>query len=461
MHTKLLLVAFCALSSAAALAQDICEPLRYGPPGEPPATKYATSVATNGRFWFVGDRAARTVCASTALGCQGGAVHVYELVDGALELVQTIVPPDVTSGSNFGVSLDADGDRLIVGAPYFRLSTGEGRGAVFVYEFDGKGWVERARVPPPPDIPDFYFGNTVVLHGNDMVVWPNHAFDRVYSYRYDDGVWSLIESIWQDTPSQNWFFGQRMAISEQWLFVGAHRDDTIAPGGGSVFIYQRQPDGTVAFMQKLAADVPSLFGDDVAFDGETLFVGAPGHSFVYSAQGGVFTYQLVDEEWRRLQTLTHSAPRNNNGFGSYLAVHRDMLLASSSLQSTPEGLGATYLFEVDPAGEWSETTRLVPNPTRSTSAFGSALAMAGDYALVGSLDEYGFPDESGAAYLFDLSCRTCEADLDADGSLTVFDFLLFLNLFQDGDMLADFDGDGELSIFDFLAFQTAFDTGCE
>lgn len=51
--------------------------------------------------------------------------------------------------------------------------------------------------------------------------------------------------------------------------------------------------------------------------------------------------------------------------------------------------------------------------------------------------------------------------LDADGILTSFHFLTFLNLFQDGDAQADFDGDGVLTVLDFLAFQTAFDVGCE
>jgi hypothetical protein len=55
----------------------------------------------------------------------------------------------------------------------------------------------------------------------------------------------------------------------------------------------------------------------------------------------------------------------------------------------------------------------------------------------------------------------CRADLDADGQLTIFDFLQFQNLFDAGDLEADFDGDGELTLFDFLAFQNAFDAGCE
>ncbi|MFI4917098.1 MAG: GC-type dockerin domain-anchored protein [Phycisphaerales bacterium JB060] len=54
----------------------------------------------------------------------------------------------------------------------------------------------------------------------------------------------------------------------------------------------------------------------------------------------------------------------------------------------------------------------------------------------------------------------CRADLDGDGSLTIFDFLAFQNLFDAGDPAADFDGDGSLTIFDFLAFQNEFDAGC-
>jgi hypothetical protein len=55
----------------------------------------------------------------------------------------------------------------------------------------------------------------------------------------------------------------------------------------------------------------------------------------------------------------------------------------------------------------------------------------------------------------------CRADLDGDGQLTIFDFLMFQNLFDAGDLAADFDGDGRLTIFDFLAFQNEFDAGCE
>ncbi|MEQ8845374.1 MAG: GC-type dockerin domain-anchored protein, partial [Phycisphaerales bacterium] len=93
----------------------------------------------------------------------------------------------------------------------------------------------------------------------------------------------------------------------------------------------------------------------------------------------------------------------------------------------------------------------------------SMMVIEDNHALVGAIDDWITPDArdlSGAAYLFDLNCIGCPPDLDADGALTIFDFLTYLNLFQDGDAQADFDGDGELTVFDFLAYQTAFDAGC-
>lgn len=79
-------------------------------------------------------------------------------------------------------------------------------------------------------------------------------------------------------------------------------------------------------------------------------------------------------------------------------------------------------------------------------------------------DVFVVPDgvrvDSLQARIEDNRWRFCQADLDHDGELTLFDFLEFSRLFDAGDARADFDGDGELTVFDFLAFQNRFDAGC-
>ncbi len=54
----------------------------------------------------------------------------------------------------------------------------------------------------------------------------------------------------------------------------------------------------------------------------------------------------------------------------------------------------------------------------------------------------------------------CPWDLNADGTLDLFDFLAFVNLFNAADPEADCDQSGILDLFDFLCFNNAFNAGC-
>lgn len=71
----------------------------------------------------------------------------------------------------------------------------------------------------------------------------------------------------------------------------------------------------------------------------------------------------------------------------------------------------------------------------------------------GSLVEAGIDE-----LVFEVDCGPPNpADFDRDGALTIFDFLLFQSLWEDGDPAADIDRDGAFTLFDFLAYQTLFD----
>jgi hypothetical protein len=177
---------------------------------------------------------------------------------------------------------------------------------------------------------------------------------------------------------------------------------------------------------------------------------------------------LQDGLWTLRQELTHSDagrqwyPRN---FGNGLSMDRDTLVAGTSRHLV---YNFSYVFGRGGDGVWREVAVLEPGdatpPGWFERGFGQGSAVQGDRLVVAASEEHitTYPHtRTGAAYAFDLSCEICDADLDADGTLTIFDFLTFFNLFDAGDAQADFDSDGELTIFDFLAYQTAFDVGCE
>ena len=112
------------------------------------------------------------------------------------------------------------------------------------------------------------------------------------------------------------------------------------------------------------------------------------------------------------------------------------------------GAGSTVVMADD---EWAVTMPACPAASRwqaSTRTFG-----LNAFAHVAPAEGFAYADPG-------IPCAACEADLDGDGALTIFDFLAFQNLFDAMDPRADFDGDGDFTIFDFLAFQNAFDAGC-
>jgi glycosylphosphatidylinositol phospholipase D len=131
---------------------------------------------------------------------------------------------------------------------------------------------------------------------------------------------------------------------------------------------------------------------------------------------------------------------------------------------TRETLPATLdLGELDGRDGFAMTTAAVED------ALGWAVSPAGDLNGDGMDDlaiaaPWASPEgryRAGVVHIvYGRDTTPCPADLDADGALTIFDFLEFQNLFDLMDPRADFDGDGDLTIFDFLAFQNAFDAGC-
>jgi hypothetical protein len=454
-----------ALTACAALGQPtvFCEAQRLVSPPEVPPFAFGSEVASNGEYWFVADHNARTWCSGSAFECATGAVFAYQEFDGRLELVQTLIPPDVELYDIFGASMDVDGDRLIVGSRGGGWpGVGFDQGIAYIYELEGGQWVETGRLQPPAEVTE-HFGTSVYLSGDVALASSRMPERNVYWYEQTNDGWVLRGTVPPPEPLiRGDCFGCTGTALGEWLFLGAYLESSPSTRNGVVYAYRRRADNTFEFVQKIAPADTGYFGVGMGFDGHTLAIGAVAADRDVVDQGVVQTYRFDGERWVFEQELTHDEPQVADQLGFAVEVQGDLLLASASGDSTPPSVaGRVYRFERDASGRWQETGTLEIAPPVIARRYGSALALHGNGVLIGAPEEVDASfDYIGAAYFFDLACNPCRPDLDLDGALTIFDFLTFLNLFQDGDTQADFDGDGELTIFDFLAFQTAFDAGC-
>ena len=467
MNTLRAIIVSAATCVHAAIAAAQCDIQHLAPPLDI-GGRFGQVIDVNDRHLVIGDLSARTYCpGGDPFSCSAGAVFAYRQVEGQWTGHQIIVPPDIEYSDRFG-SLALDGDRLVVSSASREAPLGHGVAHVYEYNDDIGQWLETERFEAPPSAATGGFA-AMALHG-DSALFTQEAV--VYHYRLDAEGWQLVQSLEApDGMSYAKGFGRKIKMDEDWAFIGAPRDDTLGDGEhGSVYVYRRDADGMLVFDTKmLSPDLPidpdgrMYFGGHIGFDGTTLALANTYANRAFESEGVVHIYELDGDRWTWRQEVRTSEPSRGLGLGFGVSVHGDTMVCGAWGIRWEHMLG--YAFRRGADGVWRELAIMDPAPAApwlKEESFGRAAATNGRQAIFGAPSDRQTPiDVTGGAYVFDLDCERCSPDLDADGRLTVFDFLTFLNLFDAGNSEADFDGDGELTIFDFLAFQTAFDAGCD
>ena len=254
---------------------------------------------------------------------------------------------------------------------------------------------------------------------------------------------------WADSQMSGLGFLPGQTMSLAW---GTNDDGSIVVGDSG------SPDQTRAFVWTESQGMQELPSFEPSETVHARGISADGRYVVGSRSGGT----LANSAFRWSETEVVDLGVLPGVFRR--AVARDVSADGSVVVgSTTRLIGSSEQSE---AFVWTEAT--------GTLAVGQVLADCFGVALHGrrlrdavAISEDGkviaveglHSDGQTAAFVVSLPIA-CRVDLDGDGVLTLFDFLLFQNFFDSDDRAADFDCDGELTVFDFLAFQNAFDAGC-
>ena len=184
-------------------------------------------------------------------------------------------------------------------------------------------------------------------------------------------------------------FGAALASSGAALWVGApgeasngttQGDDSLG-SAGAVYLYERSGSGDYRFVQYLKADSPSAgaeFGAAVAAEGAWVAVGSPGES---SERGAVYLFQRTGVGLQRVARLTRSSGAVGDRFGSSVALAYPWLLVGAPEAAAPGDLrGAATLF-AHVQGQWvAQRDWSATHPAESS--FGHAVTVTLDAAVV-------------------------------------------------------------------------------
>ncbi len=133
----------------------------------------------------------------------------------------------------------------------------------------------------------------------------------------------------------------------------------------------------------LAGFVILVFGSAVALSADWLVIGAPGYDNGGSSQGSVFTFQAGTWAFEEEDTAAVDAV-DGARFGKAVDVYGNYMIVGAPREqfSSADGEGAVYLFRYG-LDDWLPNVR-IPNPNpEEFDQFGWSVSMSGDNVIVG------------------------------------------------------------------------------
>jgi len=311
----------------------------------------------------------------------------------ALTTQTTKLMPEGAEGTELaGFAVDLDGDTAILGAPY-EDSGGFASGAAYVYTDDGDGFSQTTKLTAPDEGKLHLFGGDVDVDGDTLVVGASgdgHAgllAGSVYVFERADDSWTNTAKLTAPAAEAGDYYGATVALEGDQLLVAASGDDDAATWAGAVHVYENSADGWVHADKLTApdADPYDAFGSNLALDGDTAIVSALGDDDAADEGGSAYVFAHASS-WTDQAKLTASDAEARDWFGHGVGIDDDVaVIGAPRHDSSGDFSGAAYVFERSD-GQWTETAEVTGLDTDDGDGFGNAVAVSGQRALVGAVD---------------------------------------------------------------------------
>jgi len=324
--------------------------------------------------------------------------------------VTKLTARDAAANDQFGFSVAVSGGTTVVGA--FRDDdAGTSSGSAYVFVRRGGGWSQQAKLTASDAAPGDQFGRSVAISGDTAVIGASGDDDggsssgAAYVFVRSDGSWSQQAKLTASDAAANDLFGRSsVALSGETAVVGAASNDDAGPSSGSAYVFVRS-GGSWSQQAKLTASDAApvdFFGRVVALSGETAVVGAINHDDGGSNSGSAYVFVRSGTAWSQQEKLAASDAAANDFFGFSVAISGDTaVIGAGGSDDTGESSGSAYVF-VRSGTAWSQQAKLTASDAAAFDQFGRSVAIRGDTAVGGALNE-GRPDllNAGAAYAFE------------------------------------------------------------
>ncbi len=326
------------------------------------------------------------------------------------ETVTLASPAGALAGDDVGRHVDSTSGRFIVGAPFDDHALND-QGSAYIYEWDGTTWAEIQTLTPAGAVAqDERFGVHVRLDGTRALVGADKMDGKgaVYVYDWNGSSYGTETKIPAPVDvNAGDLFGSRFAVDGDTLVVSSFLSDDTVTDSGSVYVFEWNGSAWVQSQKLNAWDVGSeagdgpRFGTAIAIDGDTLMIGAYKADGLNTDSGAVYVYTWDGNDWVQDAKLTADDGEDGDAFGHDVALH-DSVLAIGAFGDADSGVntGAVYTFE-QVEGEWTQQTKITLSDGATGDHFGHGLSLESGFLGVGAFGrQVGAVGGAGSVFVY-------------------------------------------------------------
>lgn len=366
-------------------------------------------------------------------GRNAGSAYIYARNGDYWVLHSKIYASDAQADNYFGHSVYLQDDYILIGA------AGDdgnevGAGSVYVFHYDGKDWIEQSRLVTSDGNTGDFLGHNISLNGQYALISASGDDDygpysgSAYIFHHDGDRWIEQTKLTASDAQENVYFGNAVALYEDYAFVGAYHENELGYRSGAVYVFVRIGNQWVE-QQKLTnwdSKALTIFGISISVNDSLALIGAVGESTNGSSAGAVYVYRLDDNLWKPQTKLLASDGKTNDHFGN--AVHfngKNAIIGAYADDEAGQAAGSAYVFSYD-GTKWSEQAKILAEDGKKNDSFGRKVSIGDGFAVVSSNRSSIDKRYSGAAYHFSFTgtppldeCRFLKTSVDLGPSDTL------------------------------------------
>jgi len=291
-----------------------------------------------------------------ANGDQGSA-YVFTRSGTTWTEQQKLTASDGALGDDFGYSVAVSGDTAVVTAVFHNAGGNSDQGSAYVFTRSGTTWTEQSKLTASDGAANDQFGRSVALSGDTAVVGAhadnvgaNSDQGSAYVFTRSGTTWTEQAKLTASDGAASDYFGMSVALSGDTVVVGAWLDNVGANADqGSAYVFTRSGTTWTEQAKLTASDgaASDYFGVSVSVNLDTVAIGAPFDNVGANAdQGSAYVFTRSGTTWTEQAKLTASDGGAGDSFGVSFSMSGNTAVvgAYSDNVGSNADQGSAYIF---------------------------------------------------------------------------------------------------------------------